>query len=147
MPAMSFLRISLPLAIPLGLAALAGCGGGVGTVSGDVTYRGKPLKSGSVILYCSDKQIVRGAVIDGRYSIPNVPFGQARVTVQARPRSPTGLRLQQNLPPMTNGPVQSKPPAGEPDESIPERYSLPEESGLAFTVDSRHVVYEINLTP
>lgn len=140
-------RLAQALAIPLGFVALTGCGSGTGTVSGTVSYLGKPLMSGSVVLYCEDRQIVRGVIVDGRYSIPNVPHGAVLVTVQGRSKSPTGLRLQQNLPPITDGPVLAKAASSDQDELVPQRYSQPEESGLAVNVDSRHVVYEIDLTP
>jgi hypothetical protein len=79
-----------------------GCGSETATVSGTVTSQGKPVKNGSVILYCADKQIVRGLIVDGKYTIPNVPCGSVIATVQAHAKMPAGLRLQQHLPTNTN---------------------------------------------
>ena len=132
-----------------------GCGADTTTVTGTVTYQNKPVTSGSVLIYCPDKQIVRGNLgPDGTYSIPNVPYGQAVVTVQAQPKSPMGLRTPQHLPPFSTGtPI---PPSIESSRSdaqatrgvvIPPRYALPEESGLSVLIDRKHVLFNIDLKP
>ncbi len=141
--ALAALFISLALFV-------SGCGSGVSEVTGKVTFSGKPVSSGSVILYCSDGQIVCGVTgADGSYTIPNVPRGPATATIQAHTRVPAGLRLKQNLPPSINGPT---PPTGEvtadqPVLNIPARYALPEESGLSVVVDRGQVNYDIDLKP
>ncbi len=133
----------------LGLFA-GGCESKTSTVAGKVTYQGKPVAGGSVIVYCADKQIARGSIgADGTYTIPNVPFGSGTVTVQAPARVPDGLRIQQNTPPQSpGGPI---PPTVEADDkrrvSIPQRYALPEESGLSVVVDRGQVTYDIDLKP
>jgi len=135
-----------------GLVALLcafGCASKSATVAGKVTFQGQPVGGGSVIVYCPDKQIARGIIgPDGSYSIPNVPCGSAVVTVQAPMRLPDGLRLRQNVPPSTGGPVP--PTLGADDTNrvqIPQRYALPEESGLVVVVDRAHVTYDIDLKP
>lgn len=137
-------------AVSVGLAAAAaGCGGGTGTVAGTVTYRGKPIPSGSVVLYCADKQIVRGLIgPDGAYTIPNVPPGPAAVTVQAHARVPDGLRFRQNLPPVQDGPTPpDAAPAADKVVAVPPRYSLPEESGLSVVVGPGPTTFDIPLRP
>jgi hypothetical protein len=135
--------------LPLLLILLAGCGGKTSSVSGKVTFQGRPLEGGSVILYCEDKQIVRGLIgPDGTYTIPNVPKGVATVTVKAHAPIPAGFQLKQQLPPSKDGP---RPPltekiAGEPD-AVPECYGLPEESGLQVQVGPGRVVFDIDLRP
>lgn len=138
----------------VGLFALAclltaGCGSQTATVSGKVTHRGKPVSGGSVIVYCSDKQIARGVTAtDGTYAIPNVPHGTATVTVQALPRVPVGLQGKQVLPPAVNGPIPPTVEAPDPTKTgIPLRYSLPEESGLSVVIDRGTVTYDIDLKP
>jgi hypothetical protein len=147
-------RRSLPapaLAAGCVLLFVSGCGSDTATVTGLVTLQGKPVADGSVVFYCADKQIVRGLIgPDGRYSIPNVPFGPATVTVQSHPRVPDGMRLRQNLPPSTGGPVL--PTGGEgsasrPGRTIPPRYGLPEESGLSVVVDRAELTFDIDLRP
>jgi hypothetical protein len=140
-------RPAAALAALLALAA-AGCGADPSTVAGTVTYQGKPVAGGSVIVYCPDGQIARGTIgPDGSYAIPNVPAGAAAVTVQSYARLPNGLRLRQTLPPSSGGPT---PPVetGEPGPApIPPRYALPEESGLSVVVDRARVTYDIDLKP
>jgi hypothetical protein len=142
------------LIAPLVLAALVcplvgGCGARTATVSGRVTYQGKSVTNGSVLVYCSDKQIVRGNIdADGTYSIPNVPPGVSVVTVQSHARIPAGLRLHQDPPPSSGGPI---PPAVEQADtqwvSIPQRYGFPEESGLRVVVEGGPVTFDIDLKP
>lgn len=132
------------------LVLASGCGSGTATITGVVTFQGKPVPGGSVVIYCSDKQIVRGLIgTDGQYSIPNVPYGPAVVTIQSPSRLPSGMRLQQNLPPSINGPLV---PSSETDGAtrgggIPPRYALPDESGLSVVVDQRSLTYHIDLKP
>jgi hypothetical protein len=126
----------------------AGCGADTTTLSGTVTFNGRPVTGGSVSLYCADKQIVRGIIdADGRYSIPNVPFGTAVITVQSHTFVPAGMQLQQKLPESVNSPA---PPAlaGETAKKatpIPPRYSHPEESGLTVDVRSHPATHDIQL--
>lgn len=136
-----------PLA--LACALVAGCGGQTATVSGKVTHLGKPVSGGSVIVYCSDKQIARGVIApDGTYAIPNVPLGTAAVTVQALPRVPVGLQGKQVLPPAVNGPIPPTVEASDPTKTnIPQRYAVPEESGLSVVIDRAAVTYDIDLKP
>lgn len=142
-------RRPLVAGFALSLLLACGCGSRTATVAGRVTHLGKPVSGGSVVVYCSDKQIVRGAIaVDGTYSIPNVPLGTAAVTVQSLPRAPVGLQGQQKLPPSVNGPIP--PVAAHPDPAraaIPQRYSLPEESGLSVLIDRGAVNYDIDLKP
>ena len=136
------------LSVGLALAA-AGCGGGTGTVAGTVTFRGKPVPGGSVVLYCADKQIVRGLIgPDGTYAIPNVPAGPAAVTVQAHARVPDGLRLKQTLPPAKDGPTPpDAAPQADKATALPPRYALPEESGLSVVVGPGPTPFDIPLSP
>ena len=133
----------------LPLLFLCGCGSRTATVAGRVTHLGKPVSGGSVIVYCSDKQIARGVIaVDGTYSIPNVPYGTAAATVQAPARTPAGLRIQQTLPPAHDGPLPPTAGAGASNgPPIPPRYTLPEESGLTLVIDRAAVHYDIDLKP
>ncbi|VTR95899.1 Uncharacterized protein OS=Planctomyces maris DSM 8797 GN=PM8797T_08484 PE=4 SV=1 [Gemmata massiliana] len=138
-------------ALALGCLLVAGCGAKTATVTGQVTYKGKPVTGGSVVFYCSDKQIVRGLIgPDGRYSIPNVPsgIGPATVTVQSHTRVPEGFRMKQQLPPSVGGPTPPAPDRTDgPRTPLPLRYAQPEESGLSVTVDRDHLTYDIDLKP
>lgn len=143
--------LALPCVTMFALVFASGCGSKTATVEGVVSFQGKPVTDGSVVFYCSDKQIVRCLIgADGRYSIPNVPCGTAVVTVQSHAQLPAGLNLRQQLPPSTGGPVLPGGNAGERPgrgRAIPPRYALPEESGLWVAVDGGFLTYDIDLKP
>jgi hypothetical protein len=66
-----------------GLLVLAsGCGGGVGDVSGKITYKGKEVVYGTVSFVGADG-IPRTAKInpDGTYTVKDVAVGEAKITV------------------------------------------------------------------
>ena len=68
----------------LGLIAAAGFGygpGGAGTVSGRVTYRGQPVRFGTVLVEGRDGIARTAAITDGTYEVPGVPVGPCRVAV------------------------------------------------------------------
>jgi hypothetical protein len=143
------LRRRLAGALALLCLSAAGCGNRTATVAGRVTHLGKPVTGGSVIVYCADRQIVRGVIaVDGTYTIPNVPYGPATVTVQAAPGAPAGLRMRQITPAAVDGPIPPAVPADGPTgPPIPPRYAVPVESGLSVAVDRAAVTYDIDLKP
>jgi hypothetical protein len=67
------------------LLAAVGCGGGGGSVSGDVTYEGEPVKDGYISFIPTDGrgQTAAGPIKDGKYSVSNVPLGKKTVKVEA----------------------------------------------------------------
>ncbi len=144
-------RAATALALAVLCAPASGCGSGTATVSGTVTFQGKPLTSGSVALYCADKQILH-ALIDsaGRYSIPKVPLGAVRVTVQTHRKAPLGLFTAAQPPKMLTGDSPIRPiidPNERPPMVIPYRYAHPEESGLSFVAAVAHQPFDIELLP
>jgi hypothetical protein len=149
-PTKNWFRISLGFIGGFALVLATGCASKSAAINGKVTFEGKPLTGGSVIVYCQDQQIVRGIIdSDGNYTIPNVPKGSATVTVHCHTPIPAGFQLSQTLPPVTNGPVPPAVDVSKPGTVIiiPERYNLPEESGLALTVDRCSQVFNIDLMP
>jgi hypothetical protein len=73
------LRAGLALLL---LTLAAGCGPGEGEVTGKVTYKDKPLTSGSVsIMDSTGKVLVAEIRPDGTYTITNVATGPAKIVV------------------------------------------------------------------
>src|SRR5439155_22358434 len=63
------------------LTLIVGCGG-KGDVTGQVSYKGKPLVCGTVQFEASDKTFKQGIINrDGSYVIEGVPVGEAKVAV------------------------------------------------------------------
>lgn len=126
----------------------SGCQPATHTVSGRVSYCGKPVTGGSVVLFGEDDRVYTGLISpDGRYTIPNVPAGRVRVTVRAHTTAPVGFRVGRPQPAAVNGPTGAAGgPPPPPVATIPERYSVPEESGLVFAVEGTADTFDITLT-
>jgi hypothetical protein len=81
---------SAALVLAFGLA-IAGCGGGTATVSGQVTFNGKKVPFGTVtIVSKKDTTQKGGAIKKGSYSVEGVPHGEATVTVNILPPAAGG---------------------------------------------------------
>lgn len=140
----------LVVLLALGAGSLTGCSRSAGSVTGRVTFQGTPLRTGTVLLYCEDKQIIHGLIgVDGTYQIPNVPPGRVRVTVRAPARQVEAWTHRVRIPPAINGPSlpDSARSARDPVPPVlPARYEVPEESGLAVTVAGGVTVFDIPMT-
>jgi hypothetical protein len=138
------------LALTVLAGSTAGCGRQLCTVTGRVAFQGQPVTSGSVVLYGEGQQIVRGLIgPDGTYTIPNVQRGPVRVTVKPPDRMPVGFKKTYAMPPVINGPIMpavARAGKGPLTPTIPDRYGMPEESGLTVTVDCGITEFDINLT-
>jgi hypothetical protein len=69
------------------LVAPAGCGGGLGTVTGTVTFDDKPVAEGAIIFMSAEGEPRReGAVIkDGAFTVPTrLPPGKYRIQLNAK---------------------------------------------------------------
>jgi hypothetical protein len=134
--------------VPLGAS---GCGGS-GTVSGTVSYAGKPLKGGNVIFVGSEgKRSISGSIQeDGSYTLAKVPPGPVTVCVETESLNPGAKALARHYTP----PPGMQAPAGLDEGNastaklyvkIPEKYSKPDQSGLSYTVKSGSQKYDIDL--
>ena len=102
---------------------LGGCARPVGTVTGKVTYQGKPLKGGNVSFHSTEGRpsFASGIAEDGTYKVPDIQGGSYKVCVET-----ASLKPSQGAPMM--GPKVSGPPpdakTGAPpkDADIPEGY-------------------------
>lgn len=88
---------------------MAGCGAGVGDVSGKVTFQGKTVVCGSVVLVGPDGMTKVGAINqDGTYTVKGVGAGTVGVAVfsldPARPLDPYKTAK-------THGKADAEPPA------------------------------------
>lgn len=123
---------------------MAGCGKSVetGTLSGKVTFKGKPLEFGSVMMQPkAGGPVARGTIgPDGTYSMtidgePGAPIGVNNVRVTCY----TGQR-----PGANSGGGE----ASVGDSLIPERYTRFSSSGLEVEVKpGENATYDIPLTP
>jgi len=80
---MSSLRFNTSVfALPLAIVVVVGCGNDTGEVSvtGSVTFKGRPLPSASLAFYPSDGSVAMANIVDGEYEAKLAP-GAYRVTV------------------------------------------------------------------
>jgi hypothetical protein len=137
----------LLLVLLLAVAA-AGCGGGKSaTVRGKVSYQGKSLTMGSVILVSEDGQLsARGAIQpDGTYEITQAPTGKVKVGVSNAP--PPGAPGGQPLVGPPDDP-ETKQAAAMAAKYVPspDTYTDPQKSGLTREVPSSGGTIDIDLT-
>jgi hypothetical protein len=133
-----------------GALAVAGCGGSTGTITGTVTYQGKPLKGGVVMFTPAGGGGAAVATIgeDGTYTAEKVPVGEATITVDTAFLKPAAGRGEMggNAPkyePPKEAPEGGAPAYKPPSDAganarkyvpIPPKYADPAQSGLKYTV-------------
>lgn len=136
------LRDSLLLiaAVLGGIAGTVGCGNSsgppMGTVQGQVTFQGNPVKEGAVTLYSSEMGIGISEELngDGTYQTQQpIQVGEYIVTV---------------LPPSEPPPVEASPITVRREfRDIPERYRDARKSGLRMEVTEGTNSFDIEMTP
>jgi hypothetical protein len=147
--------------------AIVGCGGGVGNVSGTVTYEGKPLKGGSVTLMKEGGATVFSGTIaeDGKYTVNGVQGGTYKVCVDTSylkppaagnkkflkgPAAPKGFKPPPDMQ-LPEGYTPSNPAEAAAQASakkyvaIPEKYSKAETTDLTYTATSGDQTFDIEL--
>ena len=131
------MRRSGAVLLPLLLAIAGGCSK-TATVTGKVTYQGRPVTYGSVIFLNADKT-ARSSVIapDGSYRIEGVLPGTVKIAVISRdPAKGRSVVRGRKSPPTdkTAGASPSVPATGW--FPLPARFESPASSGLSCNVDS-----------
>ncbi|PQO45230.1 hypothetical protein [Blastopirellula marina] len=127
------------LAILFTVAAL-GCSRGpaMGTITGEVTYDGKPLSHGTILLEVSGQMLSRGEIEEGK--IVNMttftpgdgaPVGEAVVAINSIAEVTTKRPNQSG----NNGTGGSGEVMVQGQDLIPVRYSNPATSGLTATIE------------
>src|SRR5439155_786714 len=76
------------------VVAVTACGTGTGTLTGKVSYQGKPVVTGSVLVRSADgSQRVGNIEPDGSYTGLNVPVGPVKLGIDSpeplQPKAPT----------------------------------------------------------
>ena len=123
--------------------AAAGCGGGTADVSGKVTYQGKPVVFGTVVLIGPDGVPKSGPIQpDGSFRVTGVKPGAAKVAVSSPP--PPGATLPKKGPAIGRD-AGDKPPENETPVSpevarnwfpLPDKFADPAQSGATADVQS-----------
>jgi len=135
----AFLRTALGIA----LLAATGCGG-TADVAGKVTFQGKPVVFGTVVVIGSDGIPKSGAIQpDGTYRVRGVKTGTAQVTVSSPPppgvatagKKKGGRDEDDDRRPADAGNAVS-PEVAKGWFAIPDKYADPARSGLTAEVKS-----------
>jgi len=133
----------LRTAIAITLLAVVGCGGGTTDVSGKVTYQGKPVVFGTVLVIGADGIPKSGPIQpDGTFRMSGVRIGPAKVTVSsppppgsvaAAPRAKVGRDADdERTPADANTPVS--PEVAKGWFPLPEKYSDPDKTDLTAEI-------------
>jgi len=147
------------------LSLTSGCSGAPerATVKGKVTIGDKPLTAGNVMFWSKDKDAVTGAAAidkDGNYVLNDAPVGDVMISVTVPKLPPGGLDMMRR---MKNNPGTKNTESVDPNDSskrimimgdipenlvpIPDKYSVPADSGLTYTIKRGEQTYDIKLTP
>lgn len=126
-----------------------------GTVSGSVSYKGQPVKAGTVAFHTKEGTAYSGQISsDGTYSIVDLPEGELVVTVETESISPNKKASQGKDAEKRTKMMQQPPPSGvaaAPDLSslytkIPNKYASSKTSPITATIKSGRQVHNIELT-
>ena len=133
------------------LTCVAGCGDGTATVSGQVSYRGRPVTSGSIIMVNPDGTAESGVIQpDATYSVDGVQKGRVKIGVlspdPAHARSI--LRADENRAKANRKHTKAKAPVRAKDVAwfpLPHDLGDPAKSGLECDVTASRVNYDITV--
>jgi hypothetical protein len=105
-------RLSVGLLL---LAVLVGCRSkhsGGGAVSGQVTYKGRPVNDAALLLYPTSGEVTIPITIpvdhDGRFRITDVPPGEYQIVVQGAEGQSSDMFLLRDIPPEKKAEVKAK---------------------------------------
>lgn len=128
---------------------VAGCGPAAaptGTVSGVITFQGKPVTAGTVTFRNDDKGLVASMPLgaDGRYQLRfagglQIPVGAYDVTISPpEPHVPTAGEL-------ASGDAAGKTSVPHASPDIPQKYRSPKTSGLTFEVNAGENTFDLDM--
>jgi hypothetical protein len=133
---LSLVLLALPLA--------SGCGGQAkGTVSGKVTYQGKPVPSGFVTFLVENGAPVHSDIrSDGSYRMEKVPVGLVKIGVQTKAAEDALKSVGMPRKKEDFGKMKEAVSEG---TQIPAKYTDPNQSGLSYTVVKGPQQHDIDL--
>jgi hypothetical protein len=128
----------------------AGCSPGKGTVSGQVTYDGKPLKLGTISFHPEGGRHdpANGKIVDGAYSVDDVTVGPNKVTVLALDPDKAGgtpAPGAEGEAGARDAPVTGTKKHAKEFVPIPSRYADPDKSGLHLDVHTGTQTFPVPL--
>lgn len=145
----SYWRLGSALVLIGALGVLVpGCARPIGTVSGKITFEGKPLKGGTIGFQSTEERESFATSIneDGSYAITNLKGGSYKVTVDTSNLKPPSSGPVVSSGPKTNpsgakkdevGKDKGKPPA---DAPIPEGYKASGPAGAKLAENAKRYV-------
>lgn len=125
----------------LAALAAAGCGNNTTTVSGRVSYNGKPVVFGTVVMVGANGVPVNGPIQpDGSFTVSGVPVGTVKVSVNSPP--PPGANVKntnrgRDGEEEKRGGGDEKPASPEVIKNwfvLPDKFGDPNKSGVTVTV-------------
>src|SRR4051794_6203038 len=139
------MRKIIPWCACLLTAALlaSGCGGVRNSVSGKVTFGGRPVAGMVTFVGADGKEATAPINPDGSYTVVNPPAGQVQVVVKNFPGMAGGNQPKPNPRlPQLPGSVTTAAPLG---VAPPAKYAAPSPA-LTFTVTGGRQTYDVELT-
>lgn len=115
----------------VGVFALCGCSGGIGNISGKVTFKGKTVASGAVIAVGSDGIARYGKIEpDGSYRVTDIPAGEVKLAVNSPNPAPDPEKLKVSAPGAKRGGREQQDPITATPTSDPKLwFEIPAELG------------------
>jgi hypothetical protein len=130
---------------------LCGCAAPTGNLSGKVSYQGKKLVWGSVVLVGEDQKPVQARIQpDGTYLVKDVPFGLVRIAVHS-PDPGLAPPDRKQRGPKDAGKADIIPSKASPRPEtadwfpIPASYNDLDKSGLSMRIDRPESSFDILL--
>jgi hypothetical protein len=151
------LLVCLSFILPIWLLGCSKNSQAPARLSGSVTYKGQPLKAGTMQLHAPDGVAYNAQIgEDGTYIATDIPEGELVITVETESFNPTKkaaggkdaekrLKAQQPPPPGRGSGGGTPADLSEHYVKIPEKYSNPKTSPLTVTVKSGRQVHNVAL--
>ncbi len=136
-------RLLVPAALAL---AMVGCGSGTSTLSGKVTYQGRPVLSGYVTVVNEDGTASSGVIQpDGTYTVEGVKRGHVRIAIV----SPDPARAHSVLNKGDHKDAKAGHGHTKPGTNgwypLPANLGDPEKSGLTLDATASRVRHDIEM--